>query len=420
MTIDAVALFNAYVAAKDEAIYNDKTTLLVDIGAQHTDVVVQRNAKMLFVRNLTLGGIRFTEAVQDEFKLPMREAEELKITQGAILSSHFDVAAEIDTSSPEARLSAALLEPAENIYNTLQATIKYCQTQTRMPNLKIDEVVLTGRCAHLRGLREFLAHRFRVPVEVFDPLAGLDLAPLSPEAREDVASCVGGYTTAIGLALREFDERPVRPITLVPEAMRRRREFFARDFFVYAAAAVFALAFGAMVWCSSLAAAREEQDLAARRRVVTEAEGILKQLGLLQSQNAALASHAGGLKHVFDTGRRTCELLAVLKQTTPPQLTIESATAGSERTTPAAARFTGADAQGSFLLLEGRVADKIGDQPLSIAGAQQIVDNFLASLRDQSYLFGAGKVTKYPDPRDPEGRRSFRMIIYLAAPFRGG
>ena len=148
VTLNAMGLFYAYVHALDEDIYNDKTTLLVDVGARHMDVVVQRNAKLLFVRNLTLGGQRFSEAVQEEYELPIREAEELKLAQGAIVPEHFDVAAEIDVGTPEARLSAALLEPAEAVYNTLQATIKYCMTQTRMTDLRIDEVVLSGRGAY--------------------------------------------------------------------------------------------------------------------------------------------------------------------------------------------------------------------------------------------------------------------------------
>ncbi len=421
LTLDAIALFNAYVNAKDEEIYNEKTTLLVDIGAQHTDVVVQRNAKLLFVRNLTLGGNRFTEAVQDEFHLPIHEAEELKIAQGALLPSHFDVAAELDTATPEARLSAALLEPAEGVYNTLQATIKYCQTQTRMPNLKIDEVVLTGRCAHVRGLREFLAHRFRVPVEIFDPLKNLDTSLLPADVRDDLAASASSYTVAIGLALRELDERRIRPITLIPEAIRRRSEFLRHDFFLYAAAGAFAVAFAAMVYCSSLAATREERDLEVRRRAVTEAEGLLKQLDTLQGQNNVLAAFSGGLKHVLDTGRRSCEFLAVLKEAVPPQLTLESLNTGVERTAVPGGKLGQVEVS-SFLIIEGRAADKLGDQPLSIAGAQQIVDNFLSGLLDRSYLYTRtnAQVIKYPDPRDPEGRRTFRIKVFFAAPFQGG
>jgi len=421
LTLDAIAVFNAYVNALDEEVYNDRTTLLVDIGARHTEVVVQRNGKLLFVRNLTLGGNRFTEAVQDEFHLPMAEAEELKIAQGALLPSHFELAAELDTSTPEARLSAALLEPAEDLYNTLQATIKYCQSQTRMPNLKIDEVVLSGRCARLRGLREFLAHRFRIPVTLLDPLRRLDTSALPPAARDEVAEQGASYTVAIGLALRELEEGRLHPITLVPEDVRRRRHFLDHAFFLYAAAGVITCAFGVMVYCSSAATARAEQDLGLKRSVLSEADNLQRQLDTHQGYNAALAGHTDGLKRILDTGRRCCETIAVIRQTIPPQLRLDTVATSTE--TPSGLTAPGKSGPRpepvTQLFIEGHIAEKHDGQPVGIAAAMQIVDNFLASLLERKELYARGKVTKYPDPREPEAQRTFKMVLFFTAPFQG-
>jgi len=422
LTLDAVALFNAYVNSLDEAIYNDRTTLLVDIGAQHMDVVVQRNGKLLFVRNLTMGGNRFTEAVQEEFHLPMREAEELKVAQGAILPSHFDLAAEIDTSTPEARLSAALLEPAETIYDTLQATLKYCMSQTRMTGLRIDEVILSGRCSRLRGLRELLAHRFRVPVEIFDPLRGIDTSALPPADRQEAVENAGSYTVAIGLALRELEERQVRPITLLPADLQRRREFLAHDFFIYLSAAVFALAFGTMIYSSNIAAKQAQRDLQRQGGLIEGAEVLHKKFQDNVAQNGRFAGQTEGLKSAFDTPRRCAEAIVVLKETLPPQLRIDTISTATARIAARIARGRpAAPAEASTVLdIEGRVADAHLGEPIGIGVGQRIVDNFLASLLEQKHLYNHAKVTKYPDPRDPIGHRSFKMSVFLAAPFQGG
>ena len=423
LTLDAIGLFNAYVNALDEAVYNDKTTLLVDIGAQHMDIVVQRNAKLLFVRNLTLGGNRFTEAVQEEFHLPIGEAEELKIAQGAILPRHFDVAAEIDTATPEARLSAALLEPAETIYDTLQATIKYCQTQTRMTNLKIDEVVLSGRCARLRGLREFLARRFRTPVEILDPLRGIDTSPLGPAERGEVVENANSYTVAIGLALRELEERQVRPITLLPESVRRRREFITHTFFLYLAAAVFALAFGVMVYSSSIATARTLQEAKIEAGLIHDAEGLHTQLKTHMGRNAVLAGQAESLKHVLDTARRSAEVLVVLKETVAPQLRIDAVSASTERSALFVVRGGRGGPEGpeadTHLLIEGRVASKFAGQPIGEGAAKTLVDDFLARLLEQKHIYKEAKVTKYPAAAEPSGQRTFKIDVTFAIPFQG-
>jgi type IV pilus assembly protein PilM len=423
LTLNALALFNAYVQAMDEAIFNDKTTLLVDIGARNLDVVVQRNAKLIFVRNLTLGGGRFTEGVQEEFRLPIREAEELKISRGAILPTHFDVAAEIDTSTPEARLSAALLEPGEAIYDTLQASIKYCQAQTRMANLKIDEVVLSGRGARLRGLREFLAQRFRVPVEVLDPLRTIETSALPPAERDEVAENASSYAVAIGLALRELEERHLRPISLLLESLRRQREFYNRDVFLYLAAAVLLAAFATMFYSSSLATSKAEEEFGIKSKLAADAEGIKKQLDAQLGENGRLADQNTELRRLFDTPRRCAEVLAVLKETTPQELSIDSISTITDRPTPLVAKTRPAAPQEATttLVIEGRVVEKPDAKDADIAAALRSVDSFLHDLEKQKHLYRQAKITKYPDPnKEVPGQRTFRMIVTFAAPFEGG
>lgn len=423
ITLNAVGLYYAYVNSRGEDIYNDKTTLLVDIGGRHTDVVLQRNAKLLFIRNLSLGGDRFAEALQEEYHLPMRQAEELKVAQGALLPSQFDLAAHLDTSTPEGRLSASLLEPAETIHNTLQASIKYCQSQTRMTNLRVDQVVLSGRCARLRGLREFLQARFRVPVDLLDPFQGLDTMTLPAAVREEVLENGDSYAVAIGLALRELDERPIRPITLLPDDIRRRREFLARDFFVYASAAVYALAFAAMVYSSAIATRAATADLGTKQTRIKSAETFHKQLDERLAQNAVLARQNRALKETLDTSRRTAEVLAVLKETTPPQLRIDAINTTTQQPRVFVRRGRTPDQPKepiTRLVIEGRVAAADQGNEITVGTGKSIVDNFLALLLTHDYLYEEAKVTKYPDATEAPGKRTFKMELVLAAPYRGG
>ena len=423
LTLNAVGLFYAYVNSLGDDIYDDKTTLLVDIGGRHLDVVIQRNAKLLFVRNLSLGGDRFTEAIQEEYHLPMRQAEELKIAQGALLPSQFDLAADLDTSTPEGRLSAALLEPAETIANTLQASIKYCQSQTRMPDLKVDRIVLSGRCTRLSGLADFLQTRMRIPVTLLDPFAGLDSSTLPIAIRDEVLDEGDSYAVAIGLALRELDERAIRPISLLPEELRRKREFFARDFFVYASAVVYVLAFAAMIYSSVLATKAATADLATKQSRIEAAETQHKQLDQRLAQNAILARQNRAVKETLDTGRRTAEVLAVLAETTPPQLRINAINIASEQ--PRVYVRRGRPSSGpkdpvTKLVIEGIVAATYQGNEITVGAGKSIVDNFLALLLSHDYLYKEAKVTKYPDATEAPGKRTFKMELVFAAPYRGG
>jgi len=415
LTLNAVAFFEAYVQSMDEDIYNEKTTLLVDIGSRHMDVVVQRNAKLLFVRNLSLGGNQFSETVQEEFQLPIREAEELKLAQGAILPRHFDVAADIDLDTPEARLSAALLDGAEKIYDTLQATIRYCQAQTRMRDLRIDEIVLGGRAAHLTGLCEFLAHRFHVPARLIDPFRGIDTSGIPVRYRDEVVDDGAGYAVAAGLALRQFYEPRRRTISLLPDEMRRRREFFARDAFLYAAAAVFTLAFGAMVYTSSAATQAAGRTVERRERRVASAEKVVERFRGHMKHNAILDSQANALYRLLDTGRRCADTITILTNNVPPQLKIDKVETITDR--PQTGPHKEAAPLTTRLLIDGRVAESYKGQPISEAGAHAIINGCTDLLEANKHLYSDAKVIRYPTPR--ETPRRFQIELIYAAPFYG-
>jgi len=421
-TLNALALFNAYVHAKGEDLYNDKTTLLVDIGSRHLDVVVQRNGKLLFLRNLTHGGQRFTESIQEEFHLPIAEADALKLAEGAIIPRHFDVAADVDMSTRESHLSATLLEPAQAICDTLQATLKYCQSQTRMPDLKIDEVILAGRGARLRGLVEFLAHRLRLPVNLLNPLEHIDTSSLPPALREEVLADASGYTIAIGLALRQLAEPHQRPITLLPDSIRRRRTFFARDAFVYAAGLVLALALAAMVYSSNVAAAKAVTDLQIEKSLAQEGLVAVQEFETHFQLNGFSAAQAEALKRLFNTARRTDDGIALLKQKVPVQLRIDSLQLATDSPTdvPYKAGSGKEPELTTHLTIDGTVADKFEGKEITEASAQNIVDQFLRSLLNEKHLYGAGKVAMYPSFKALESKHTFRIILDFATPFYGG
>lgn len=421
LTLNAIALFNTYIHALDEEIYNDETTLLVDLGAQHMEVALQRNGKILFVRNLTFGGLRFSEAIQEEFRLPIKEAEELKLAQGAILPRHFDVAAEIDADTPEARLSAALLEPAEALYDTIQATITYSKAQTRITDLKVDRIVLSGCASRLRGLRELLSQRCRVPVDMLEPLSGMDTSALPLRDRDDVVGNAASYTIAIGLALRQLEEGRARPISLLPAEIRRRKDFLARGAYLYAGAAVFLLAFGAILYSSSYAAAKERDRARLIGMAVERAEAVVDDFKGHKARNDIFAGQAEALKRLFDTGRRCADALAILKQRVPPQLRTDTISAVTKalKLGPRRQDKKQEIQLTTHLLIEGTVAEKDRGREITVAAAKSIVDKFLNSLLEEKHLYRSAKVTKYPDYEEPQDKRTFKMEVFFAAPFYG-
>jgi hypothetical protein len=115
------------------------------------------------------------------------------------------------------------------------------RAQTKLPDLKVDRVWLAGGGASLKGLDAYLKQAMGVPVERFDPFSACDLSELSEEERTAVQAAPHEYAVALGLAQTPLAPAAF-PLAVVPEAMRKKRDFATKGVFAVAAAAVAAAA----------------------------------------------------------------------------------------------------------------------------------------------------------------------------------
>jgi len=287
VTLTPFPVFNTFVHSRGAAIEDDKTTLLVDVGAENLDVVVERNGRLFFARNISPAGRAFTEAVQDEFRLPFSKAEELKCSKGRLLlggdasagtddetvaspspeaptqmaAAVSETASESDTPvadgllitpdepGPElsprdadqtAQLSEAMLPVVGRLASAIQSSLMYCRAQTRMPELEADTMVLTGGGAKLPGLRQALSRRLGISAVPADPLKGFDLSPLRHDMREEVEANAEAYTTAIGLALSRLKSDAV-DFSLLPKKIKARRRFLEKTVYLWVSGAAMVL-----------------------------------------------------------------------------------------------------------------------------------------------------------------------------------
>lgn len=158
--------------------------VLVDIGADVTNIVVHRAGQPTFVRILVMGGDDITDALQSGLDVSREEAESTK--RGARVGSSDDVATRIIT------------ERADGFIDEIRSSLDYFQAQTG--DVQLASVVLTGGGASLAGLSERLADSLRLPVEIGNPFPRLTVQN-SVYAEDDLAKVGPSMTTAIGLAM---------------------------------------------------------------------------------------------------------------------------------------------------------------------------------------------------------------------------
>lgn len=187
--VDAFAIENMY-----DVNYNvsqDEVIALVNIGASVMNVNIVKGGTCVFTRDISIGGNRYTEAIQQDLGAPFEEAE---------VAKRGDNRAKLDREGVMAALNNVNTEVISEVANS----IDYFRT-TNLDG-EISKIVLCGGCAKTSGLPEQLSQRLNVPVEVANPFAEIDISPLKidPSAMDVVAPLAA---VAVGLALRRLGDR---------------------------------------------------------------------------------------------------------------------------------------------------------------------------------------------------------------------
>lgn len=248
---NAIGLFHAFrLSGQGE---EGRNSLVLDVGAENIDLVIAHGqgdgAKLVFARNLSQGAKAFTDAVRAALGGSAADAERLK------MNARLARTPDEETRGEAARL--ALLNAAGHFQTVVNTALQFARSQTKIPDLDVHRVYLSGAGARLSGFAEYLAQSMSRPVEVLRPFDGVDLSLLDPEAARAAVDVPTDLSVALGLAY--VAEVPgAQSLSLLPEPVRRRRDFLRKDMFLYASLP--ALLAGLLVLYVSAVQSRSAQE----------------------------------------------------------------------------------------------------------------------------------------------------------------
>ncbi len=185
--IDAFALQNCY-----EVNYQPRQgeiVALLNIGAATMNINVLNGTRSIFARDASVGGSQYTGLLQKELGISFEQAESVK--RGMAL--------------PEGVEPKPIQPIIETVSETLALEVKktfdFYRTTAQESEVTIQKILLAGGGSKLPGLPEFLAERFDIPVEVFDPFRQIevDATMFDPDYMREI---VPEMAVAVGLALR--------------------------------------------------------------------------------------------------------------------------------------------------------------------------------------------------------------------------
>ena len=158
---------------------------LIDIGASIMKTNLMKGGATLFARDIPFGGSVYTQAISQRLKIGLEQAEMAKLGR--------------DASVKWESLVPALEEVSRELSLEVQRTFDYFASTAESE--RIGRIVLSGGCARLAGIDEFLSSSWGVPVEVARPLEHVEFDPAQFSSEElDQAGPL--LAVAVGLGLR--------------------------------------------------------------------------------------------------------------------------------------------------------------------------------------------------------------------------
>src|SRR4030095_7086718 len=185
--IDTFALQNCY-----EVNYQPKAgevVALLNIGSSTMNINIMNGACSVFARDASVGGSQYTSLLQKELGLTFEQAEAVK--RGYPL--------------PEGIAPRPIQPIIETVSDILaleiRKTMDFYRATAEEGEEAIQKILVAGGSSKLPGLPDYLAKRFEIRVELFDPFRQIqvDGRKFDPDYMKGI---VPEMAIAVGLALR--------------------------------------------------------------------------------------------------------------------------------------------------------------------------------------------------------------------------
>lgn len=389
---NCTALYNAYL--KCGPVDAEAVVCLVNVGHTTMDLAIVKGTDLLFARNLGTGTKVLDDAIAAAFNVSARKAEALKKD---LLDLDPQSRGRYASGQAE-KVTMAAAGGAASVSAAIQSSLSFCKAQTKLPDLRLDQILLAGGGARLRGLRAFLREALRCPVELFDPFENLDLSALPQADAEQLQAMRLEAVVALGLAVGRLDAS-LYALEILPESVRKKQRFVQRTVWNLVAAVVVLVVLVLQFRHRSAEAERATRHGEQLKRTVSAANRVHKETEQLVEQNKRDRAEVA---HLAAVGRPLHGLLRVHRAVVanlPPELWIVKIDAPGG----------GATANKKRPPMVVQIAGK----PLNGVDISRVVTDFVARLKADPQLQGIEQRME-AQPAGKEREERFQLTFELA------
>ncbi|MBU2530342.1 MAG: type IV pilus assembly protein PilM [Elusimicrobia bacterium] len=195
--VDAFALETLYEWQNPEA--SDSAILFLNIGHKVTNLSIIVKGATRVVRDIFIAGASFDKSISKRFKVDIDAAGELKKQKGVLLSIEDKEAAIQDYDKEFLGVSKASHAVLQDLYTEISRSIDFYLSQGEEQS--ISRIMLAGGMANLGNISKYMSEKFKVPVEILNPLSSL-----GEETKNIPKDVLPALAVATGLALRKLKD----------------------------------------------------------------------------------------------------------------------------------------------------------------------------------------------------------------------
>ena len=217
VAIDTIpcALFRSFERSLRRQEDRDRTAVFVDVGSYFTTVVFGREGEISFIKQIQIGGQKFTKEIAAKLGISNAEAEmlqeALRVDPG-LLSLKADIGEQapaeswhnIDMSTRQVMVDA-VSAVANDLVKEISLCLRYYTVTFR--GKRVERAVFAGGGAYEDILLNILKRKLAVEIELAQPLRGFDLSNgrIKVNFDSDRRGLFCEWAVAVGLALKGWN-----------------------------------------------------------------------------------------------------------------------------------------------------------------------------------------------------------------------
>ncbi len=185
--LNTIAIETELIAMTRALAPEGRTVILLDLGANSTDIAIAKNGLLSFSRSIPIAGEAFTRAVSQTLGVSPVQAEEYKKTYG------------LEGKELEGKIKGALDPVLRMIVDEIKKAVNFYQTEEK--GEQPSEIVISGGTSGMPQIVTALSSLVGMEVSVANPFLKVQI---DPEVAKKIAAFAPLYAVSVGLAMREI------------------------------------------------------------------------------------------------------------------------------------------------------------------------------------------------------------------------